>query len=395
MSVFQYQYLDNRGKKRSGAIEASDEKDAKDKLRSQGIFVTRIGTKSRTSSRQNLKGEVLTNFTMQLSQLVNAGLPLYESLSTIEEQSKHDPHHRIILSLCEQIRMGVPLSSAMMMYPESFDRLYCGMVAAGEAVGSLGAVLEKLTFFLTRQMRLKKQIQTAMIYPMILGGFSFLIIALLLGFVVPSLEGIFVDRPLNAFTKMILLLSNFFRFYWWIYIPTGVGVIFWTYWICRSSKGKLLIERVLMKLPILKTLMIQTAVARFCRTLASLLQGGLGMIEALKISRGVIKNQAIEKEIQIAEQRIIEGRSLSQELLRSAFIPPMVARMVAVGEESGTSTAMLGRVADIYETELEKSLDRVMALAQPVILMIMGVVIGAVLLAILLPLTDISSFTGN
>jgi len=395
MSVFQYQYLDNRGKKRSGAIEASEEREAKEKLRSQGIFVTRIGVKSKNSSRQNLRGEVLTNFTMQLSQLVNAGLPLYESLSTIEEQSRHDPHHRIILSLCEQIRMGVPLSEAMGMYPDSFDRLYCGMVAAGEAVGGLGPVLDKLNFFLTRQMRLKRQIQTAMIYPAILGGFSCLIIALLLGFVVPSLEGIFADRPLNGFTNIILLLSQFFRFYWWLYIPVFAFSVFWVFWICRTAKGKLMIEQFFMKLPLFKTLMIQTAVSRFCRTLASLLQGGLGMIDALRISRGVIKNQAIEKELQIAEQRIIEGRSLSQELFRSSYIPSLVARMVAVGEESGSSTVMLGRIADMYETELEKSLDRIMALAQPVILIIMGMVIGAVLLAILLPLTDISSFTSN
>jgi general secretion pathway protein F/type IV pilus assembly protein PilC len=242
-------------------------------------------------------------------------------------------------------------------------------------------------------MKLKKQITTAMIYPCILGGFSLLIIALLLGFVVPSLEGIFAERKLNAFTNAILNLSFVFRHYWWVYLPILVGGGTFAIWKLRSSQGKLWIEKNLLKLPVIKTLVIQTAVARFCRTMSTLLQGGLNMIESLRISRGVMRNIILEKEIQQAESKIIEGHSLSQELGKSKYIPPLVSKMLAVGEESGTSTVMLSRVADMYEQELEKTLDRVMALAQPIILIVMGLVIGTVLLAIMLPLTDVSSFS--
>ncbi|WP_075883745.1 type II secretion system F family protein [Candidatus Protochlamydia sp. W-9] len=395
MPLYQYQYVDEKKKRRTGVIEAISERDAKEKLRDQGLLITQIQTKSKINGKQNLKGEALLAFTVQLSQLVNAGIPLYESLIAIEEQSRGEPFHRVVLSLCEQIRTGMSLSGAMATYSESFDQLYCGMIAAGEAVGMLGPILEKLTQLLAKQMKLKKQITTAMIYPSILGGFSLLIITLLLGFVVPSLEGIFAERKLNAFTNAILGLSHFFRNYWWLYLPAFVAGTVFVIWKFRSSEGKLWMEKTLLRIPVINTLVIQTAVARFCRTMGTLLQGGLNMIESLRISRGVMHNVVLEKEIQQAEAKIIEGHSLSQELGKSKYIPPLVSKMLAVGEESGTSIVMLSRIADMYEQEIEKTLDRVMALAQPVILIVMGLVIGTVLLAIMLPLTDVSSFSAG
>lgn len=393
MPLYEYQYVDGNGKRRSGHIEANGDLEAKSKLREQGVLVTQLAAKTKVNKKQNLKGDNLVAFTIQLSQLVNAGVPLYESLMAIEEQARGESYHRIIMSLCEQIRSGQSLSVAMANYPDSFDKLYCGMVSAGEAVGVLGPVLEKLTFFLNRQMKLKKQITTAMIYPAILGSFSFLIICLLLGFVVPSLADIFAERKLNAFTQVVLTLSYVFRTFWWIYLPIIVGGLSYLIWLLRSPKGRLIIEKNTLKVPLLKTLVIQTAVARFCRTMGTLLQGGLNMIESLRISRSVMRNVVLEKEIQNAEVKIIEGHSLSQELGRSSYFPVMVSRMLAVGEESGTSIAMLNSIADMYEQELEKTLDRVMALSQPIILIVMGLVIGTVLLAIMLPLTDVSSFS--
>lgn len=393
MPLYQYQHVDGQGKRRSGFIEALDDRQARLKLREQGFFVTQISLKSKVNSKQNLKGEQLLAFTMQLSQLVGAGIPLYESLVAIEEQVRSESFHRVILSLCEQIKTGISLSTAMGCYPESFDKLYCSMVMAGEAVGSVGPVLEKLTFLLNRQMKLKKQLTTALIYPVILGSFSLVIIALLLGFVVPSLEGIFAERQLNGFTQLVLSISHIFRDYWWLYIPLFAIALVTGFWKLRSPEGRLFIEKYVLKVPVLKVLIIQTAVARFCRTMSILLQGGLSMIDSLRISRGVIRNVVLEKEIQAAEIKVIEGCPLSQELGRSKFIPQLVPRMLAVGEESGAMVVMLGKIAEMYEQEIEKTLDRVMALAQPVILIAMGLVIGMVLLAVLIPLTDISSFT--
>lgn len=395
MPLYQYQYADGKGKKRSGLIEAQTEREAKEKLREQGLFILQLSLKKGMTYRQNLKGDNLLTFTVLLAQLVNAGIPLYESLIAIEEQTRGEPFHRVILSVCEQVKSGVSLSTAMGSYPASFDKLYCAMIEAGEAAGALGPVLEKLNQLLTRQMKLRKQITTALIYPGILGSFALVVIALLLGFVVPSLEGIFADRPLNSFTSFVLSVSHIFRDYWWLYLPVIVAFVGWAIWKIYSPSGKLAIQKLSLRLPLIRSLAIQASMARFCRTMATLLQGGISMIDSLRISRGVMQNVVMENEIQVAESKIVEGHALSQELGRSKYIPKLVSRMLAVGEESGTTVTMLSKVADMYENDLEKTLDRVMALAQPVILIVMGFVIGMVLLAVLLPLTDVSSFSAG
>lgn len=267
------------------------------------------------------------------------------------------------------------------------------MITAGEHAGSLGPVLEKLSQLLAKQNKLKKQISTALVYPAVLAVFCLLVIGLLLGFVIPSMQGIFENRRLNGFTATVLGISEVLRAYWWIYLPaTAVALGAFFYWV-RSPKGKLWMEKNFLKVPLIRTLMVQTAVSRFCRTMGTLLQGGLPIIDSLRISRAVMRNVVLEQEVQAAENKIIEGSSLSQELMDSKYIPRMVSRMLAVGEESGTSIAMFNKIADIYEEDIEKTLDRLLALAQPVILIVMGTIIGIVLLAVLLPLTDISSFS--
>lgn len=391
MPLYHYQALDTVGKKKNGFIEAHNEKDARSILRTQGMMVKALSTKSAKASSTVLKGDRLMTFTMQLAQLISAHVPLYESLMTLEEQYRNDSFHQIILSLCEQIKAGTSLSDAMGQFPDSFDKLYRAMIAAGESVGALDVVLNRLSNLLAKQMKLKKQISTAMIYPGILAVFSLVIVTLLLGFVVPSIEGIFEDRALNGFTAFVLGVSHIFRDYWWLYLPIIVGSITYAVLKLRSEAGRIWLEKNLLKVPVVRTLVAQTAVARFCRTMGTLQQGGLPIIDSLRISREVMGNVVLEEEIKQAEIKIIEGSSLSTELARSKWIPTIVPRMLAVGEDSGSTVTMLNKLAEMYEDELEKSLDRVMALAQPVILIFMGTVIGAILLAILLPLTDISS----
>lgn len=394
MPIFQYEALNLKGKKLKGHLEAHSEREAKEVLINQSLMLTKITLKSKTTTKQQLKGENLVTFTIQLSQLVSAGVPLYESLVAIEEQYRQEPYHHIILFLCEQIKAGNSLSSAMGEYPESFDRLYRAMILAGESSGAQDIILDKLSHLLRKQIKLKKQIITAMIYPGILGTFSFLIILLLLGFVVPSIEGIFADRQLNGFTQFVMNVSHFFRDYWWLYIPVIAAGISYLFMKIKSPEGKLMLEKNLIKLPILRTLIIQTALARFCRTMGTLQQGGLTMIDSLQIARGVMRNVVLEEEVRQAEIKIIEGSSLSAEFTKSSLIPLLVSRMLSVGEESGTTLVMMNKIADMYEEEIEKTLDRLMALAQPAILIVMGTIIGFVLLAIMIPLTDVSSFSG-
>jgi general secretion pathway protein F/type IV pilus assembly protein PilC len=393
MALYQYQALDNRGKKNHGIVEADNDREAKEKLRSQGLMISHLSINKGASKKENLKNEVLLTFTLQLSQLVNAGVPLYESLVAIEEQYRKESYHRVLISLCDRIKGGSKLSEAMSAYPESFDKLYCSMIAAGEAVGGLHIVLEKLTLLLNKKIKLKKEITTAMIYPAILASFSLLVIGVLLGFVVPSIEGIFADRELNGFTQFILSLSHLFRDYWWLYLPLFIGLGIFSTFKLRSPAGKLWLQKHSLKVPILKNLVIQASLARFCRTMGTLQQGGLTIIDSLRIAREVMKNATLEDEIKKAEEKIIEGSSLSVQLSRSVYIPAMVSRMLSIGEDSGNTVTMMNKIADMYEDELEKTLARAMALAQPIILIVMGGIIGLVMVAILLPLTDIASFS--
>lgn len=393
MPLYAYRAIDSKGKKKSGLIDAHSERDARLRLRDQGVMVSSIEVKKGAVSKENMNGEQLLAFTMQLAQLVNAGVPVYESLIALEEQYRNERYNRILLSLCEQIKGGKSLSAAMAEFPATFDKLYCSMIRAGESSGSLDSVLEKLAVLLAKQHKLRKEILTAMIYPGILAGFCFLLIIVLLGFVVPMIEGIFQGRELNAFTAFVMGLSHAFRTWWWVYVPVILALAVWSFFRLRTPEGKSWLERQLLKLPVVKTLMVQAAIARFTRTMGTLLKGGMTMIDSLTIARDVMLNETLEKVVRKAEAKIVEGSSLSKEFSKSEWIPQMVSRMLAVGEDSGTTVVMLNKIADIYEDNLEKTLDRLMALAQPVILIFMGFVIGTVLLAILLPLADMSSFS--
>lgn len=237
MVIYRYQAIDSKGNRRTGVVEGLSPTEAKETLRGQDLMVTQLVEKKGLSSRENLKGDELVAFTLQLSQLINAGLPLYESILAMEQQYRGEATHRIVMSIGNQIKAGTPLSTAMGMYPASFDRLYCALVAAGEAVGALGDVLERLGDLLAAQMHLKSQITTAMIYPAILSCFCLLIIGMLLGFVVPSMEGIFQGQTLNAFTTTIINLSHFARGYWAIYIPVSIALVAFTIYRLRSPAG--------------------------------------------------------------------------------------------------------------------------------------------------------------
>ncbi|MCH9626852.1 MAG: Type II secretion system protein F [Chlamydiales bacterium] len=391
--LFQYRYIDSKGRKRKGLIDAVHFEDAKEKLRAQKILLTSlVSTTSQKKKGHQIGKQALINFTTQLYSLLKAGLPLYESLLSLEEQYRQDSFHPILLSLCSQIKEGGSLSEAMGLYPDSFNRLYCSMVAAGESVGSLDLTLEKLSTLLNKQSKLKKQIITALIYPALLLAFSGVVMLLLLTFVIPSLEMLFEDRQVNRFTGLVMHFSRFLTHKWPYYLPLMVGTGLGSYLALTSAKGKRWVQRNLLRLPFLKTLITQTAIARFARTMGTLLQGGVSLIQALQISRKVMRNPFFEEVIEKAETKIIEGSLLSLELKKSPLIPTLVPRMLAIGEEGGNAQDMLQKIADLYEDEVEKSLTRLTALAQPVILVLMGGIVGLIMIAVLLPLTDVSAF---
>ncbi|MEX2305507.1 MAG: type II secretion system F family protein [Waddliaceae bacterium] len=393
MPLYHYTGFSSKGKRTKGMIEGLSEKHAKTVLRESDIIVTAIKEKKSTSRKENLRGDQLVVFTVQLEQMIGAGIPIYESLVALEEHYREESFHRVLQSLCEKIKSGFKLSEAMASFPGTFNTLYCSMIKAGESAGNLDEVLNRLSALLKRQSKLKKEMTTAMIYPATLAAFACIVIIVLLTFVVPSIAAIFEGRELNTLTSMILTISAFFRSYWWLLSLTLVAIVSLLSFQLSTPKGKVWRQKFILRIPGIRLLTIQSALARFCRTMGTLQEGGVPILESMQTARGVMNNVALEDVIKAAEKGIVSGRPLSKELARSAWIPKLIPRMIGIGEESGTLKTMLNKIADMYEDEVEKSITRLLTFIQPIILIVMGAIIGLVMLAILLPLTDVSSFT--
>lgn len=395
MPLYRYQALDARGKKKSGLLDASSELDAKERLRGQGLMVKQLVVRKEGSGRENLSGDALIVFSIQLSQLLQAGIPLYESLMTIEEQSRGTASHRVLVSLSTQIKEGSSLSRAMSSFPKSFNSLYCSMIAAGESVGALPQVLQQIVLLLGKQQALRTQIVTAMLYPGILAGFCLIIIGVLLGFVIPSIEGMFEGRELNGFTSAVFATSHVVREYG-IFLAVALGLLVGlSIYALRKPNVNRRFQKLILSLPFFGTLSKYTATARFSRTLTTLLDGSMPMIEALATARKTVGNAILEEDLQQVEEKILSGSTLGAELVKLTWIPPMASRMIAAGEVAGSTVAMLKKVAEMYEQEVEKRLTRMMTLAQPAILLLMGGIIGIVMIAILLPMSQAANFTSG
>lgn len=395
MPLYRYQALDSKGKKKSGLLDASSELDAKERLRAQGLMVKQLSIRKEGSGRENLNTDALIVFSIQLSQLLQAGIPLYESLTTIEEQYRGTPSHRILVSLSTQIKEGSTLSRAMSEFPKSFSPLYCSIISAGESVGAVPQVLEQIIILLGKQQALRTQIVTAMLYPGILAGFCLVIIGVLLGFVIPSIEGMFEGRELNGFTSAVFATSHLVREHGLILLVLLAASIGLCVYMLRKPLWRRRYQQLVLKLPFFKTLTQYTATARFSRTLTTLLDGGMPMIEALDTARQTVGNVVLEEDLKVVEERILSGSTLGAELLKLTWIPPMASRMIAAGEIAGNTVAMLKKVAEMYEQEVEKRLTRLMTLAQPAILLVMGGIIGIVMIAILLPMSQAANLASG
>ena len=267
------------------------------------------------------------------------------------------------------------------------------MVEAGEKSGSLTWVFQQLYDLIQKRQRLKKQLLTALTYPAFLGGFCFFIVIALLLFVIPSMRELFEDRQLHPLTMVVLSLSQFLET---SLVPCVIGVgsvVCGIVYFFQRKGGKILLHKFLQKVPIVKTVLLQAALVRFSRSASILLYGGVPLPAALHTSGKVMNHALLEKEIQEAEKQIIEGKRLSHLLQGSNYFPPLVGRMLSIAEETGKMPEMLHSLSDIYDEELERSLSQITTLLQPILLLIVGGIVGLVVLSILLPLTDVSSLT--
>lgn len=389
--LYQYKAFTRQGKSTKGAIEAVNVKEAKDKIREMQLILSHLEPQKKAQKSQQLNKDNLMIFTSQLSQLLSAQIPLYESLIALEEQARQESYHQVILGLTERIKRGSSLSQAMQDFSSSFSPLYRAMVSAGEAVGNLELALGRLNAFLNYDNKIRKQLVSALIYPALLSALLFVAIGVLAGFVIPALESLFEDRNIPQFTRFVFGASAILR-QWGVFLIVGViSLGIYLYYALKKPSVKAKIQRKLLSVPLINRYIILSSLSRFARTLGTLLEGGLPLTVALAYAKESLGNARLTEIMQRVEEKIIEGVSFSTELGRYKEVPPLFARMVMIGEESGKLSSMLGQLATLYEEETERTLTRVVSLAQPVLLLLMGVLVGAVLLSILLPLSSFGS----
>lgn len=388
MAFYKYHALSDLGKKISGVIDAESLSQATQKLNAQKILILKL---KKLNRQTNIPKNAVLIFTQELARLIKAGLALYESLLTMEEKYRGTKTHPLLLDLLERIKRGDKLSSAIADQP-IFSPLYVSMIANAEETGDLVCALEELAILLSKQDKLKKEIVSALIYPGILSGFCLFVLFSLLYYVVPSLSDLFQGKNLHPMTTFVLSLSNFANSYklhlFLSMVALGSGIF-----LCfLFEKSRKKVTQILLGLPLIKTLFLNLSLIRFSRALSSLLKGGVPFIKGVSLSREVLSHPKLHQEIEITEKGVLEGKKFSNLLKSSTLIPPLFSRLIAIAEESGKLDAMLSQIAIMYEEEVEKTLNRITSILQPLLLIVLGLIVGFVLLAVLLPLTDVNSF---
>ncbi|MDQ5979236.1 MAG: type pilus assembly protein PilC [Verrucomicrobiota bacterium] len=408
MPAFSYSAVDGEGRERSGALEAPDARQAAVVLRGRGLYPTRLDEREPTVSVARpaaaarsggliLFGAVSAKeraaFTRQLGTLLRAGMPLLRGLEVLGRQTKNPLFAKVLAALADGIRSGETLSEVMGRHPRAFDRLYVSMIRAGEAGGLLDIVLERLAQFQEKSLQVRGKVKAAMVYPFIVLGVAVAILVALLVFVVPKFQQIFADllkgAPLPALTQAVLTASELVRHHVLFVIGSFVAAALAFRYFRRSVRGAMVTDTLIVRLPLFGELFLKAVVARFARTLGTLLSSGVPILPALLITRDTCANVRIAAAIQAVHDRVKEGASVARPLEATGVFPPMVASMIEVGEHSGQLPEMLNKVADIYEGEVDNAVAGLSSLIDPILILFLAVVVGTIVIALFLPIIRI------
>ncbi len=402
MAIYDYKGLDLQGKNAAGIIDADNPRMARLKLRDSGIFPTEVlpahqEAVSPLSRPVSLFSEKVTLsetavMTRQLATLVGAGIPLMEALTALTEQIEKEAAKKIWVDVRDGVKEGSALADALGRYPETFSSLYRQMVRAGEASGTLDHILVRLADTLESQVRLRNKLFTIMTYPILMMAVSLMILVFLITFVVPKVTTIFTDmqQALPLPTVILLAFSDFLRQDGWLVAVVGVIGAFFLRRHVKTPHGKEQYDRVILKVPLVGRVVKIIAISRFTKTLAALLGSGVPILTAMEIVQQVVENKVLEEVIQEARGNIREGEGIALPLRRSGLFPPLVTHMIAIGEKSGKLEGMLQKVSEAYDNEVETAVTGLTSLLAPVMILGMGLVVLFIVLAILLPIFEIS-----
>jgi general secretion pathway protein F len=405
MPVYEYIALNAKGHKLKGIVDAGSLASARQRLRETDIFPIELressGKDRGEGLAQRLSGGVFKKvglkdiavLTRQMATLLGAGLPLVPSLTTLVNQTSHPVLKKTLSQIKEEVNEGNSLTQSMSGFPQIFPAYYVNMVRAGEASGTIDIVLGRLADFNESQQALQTKIRSALAYPIFMFFIGSVVLFFLVAFVVPNITRIFEEmhQTLPGITVFLIIVSGFLKSFWWIIVITLVVAFFlFRYVVTKTTKGHYLWDKIKLKTPLVGSLIQKIAVARFSRTLGTLLQSGVPLLTALDIVKNIVSNRLIADEIHKAAKEVEEGQSLSVPLARSGLFPPIAIEMIAIGEQSGNIEVMLYRVADAYEREVEASVVVLTSMLEPIMILTMGLVVGFIVVSVLLPIFEMN-----
>jgi len=393
MPVFAYSARNSTGEILSGEIDLPTRDEVVGFLHRQRLRPVSVNTKAKDINitfGTGIKTREVVIFTRQFATMINSGLPLVQSLTILAEQTENKAFAKIITGVLNDIQSGNTLADSMRKHPKVFTELYVNMVAAGEAGGILDTILLRLAVFLEKNDALVRKIKSAMTYPAVM---LFVVIActtILLWKVVPVFAGIFIDAGLELPlpTRAVLAASAFLQSYLWLCILGWVVVFFAVRQYYKTEGGQLVIDRLLLNLPVLGSMLRKSAVSRFTRTLGTLVSSGVSILEGLQITARTAGNRVIHDAVMASRASIAGGATISEPLKTSGVFPPMVVQMINVGEQTGGLDEMLSKIADFYDDEVDAAVGALTSILEPIMIVVMGVVIGGMVVAMYLPMFD-------
>jgi len=386
--VFEWEGKDRNGKQVRGETRAGGENQVQAALRRQGVVSTKI-KKRRMSAGRSIKPKDMAIFTRQLATMMKAGVPLLQAFDIVGRGNPNPSVTRLLNDIRSDVETGASLSVAFRKYPLYFDALYCNLVEAGEAAGILDQLLDRLAVYMEKTEAMKSKIKSALMYPISVLIVAFVVTAVIMIFVVPSFKEVFTSfgADLPAPTLAVIAMSEIFVQYWWaIFGGIGGGFYFFMQAWRRNLKVQHFIDRLLLKMPIFGVLVDKSCVARWTRTLSTMFAAGVPLVEALDSVGGASGNSVYESATLKIQQEVSTGTALTAAMTNTNLFPSMVLQMCAIGEESGSIDHMLGKAADFYEAEVDDMVAGISSLMEPIIIVILGTVIGGIVVAMYLPI---------
>lgn len=400
MPVYEYRVRDRSGKVLKSTMEADTPNQVRDALRAKNLMIVEIKA-PKTGMQADVKIPGLTDrppnmkqvavFSKQLATLINAGVPIVQSLTILQKQMESKSFQSIIRNIRSEVEAGTPLSEALAQYPKVFNRLFINLVRAGETSGNLDSVLERIADFQEKQLALNGKIKSALTYPTIVLVFSIIITYGLIAFVVPTFASMLdsVNGKLPLITQLVMALSDFLR-HSLLGILAGVVVAIFAFrWYYRTKQGRHNIDALKLRVPLFGPLIQKTSVASFARTFGLLINSGVNIIESLEITKGTANNAIVEETIENAKNVVMVGDQMSSSLATSKVFPPMVVSMISIGEETGSLDSMLGKVADFYDREVDEAVDGLTAAIEPIMIVFLGGIVLVIILAMFLPMISL------